>query len=480
MSDLRHSPISRKITVMNVVVSAVALIAACAAFLAYDQYTFRETLVRSLSAEAQIVGTNSISALTFNDPQAAEESLSAFGNLPHIIAAAIFTTDGRLFAQYARSPGERLPDPGDAGSKTVATFRDDEIIVRQPILFQGKPLGYVYIRSDLAETGQRLQQYGGIAVMVLLFSLLPALLLSAIFRRSVAQPIVELADTARLVSQERNYSVRATPTGKRDEIAVLIDAFNNMLAQIQQRDAALQAAQAELERRVDDRTRQLMVANRELEAFSYSVSHDLRGPLEVINGFAYILSAEHGPELDAAGRECVQQIETASRRMAELIDDLLNLSRVSTTGMHQARVGLSSIAREIADQLCRQDPGRRVEFTIHDCDPVQGDARLLRIAMDNLLRNAWKYTSKHEHAHIEVGCDHRLGRDVFYVRDDGAGFDPALADRLFKPFQRLHGTNEFPGTGIGLATVQRIIARHGGEIWAEGAVEKGATVYFSL
>jgi len=306
------------------------------------------------------------------------------------------------------------------------------------------------------------------------------LLLSAIFRRSVAEPIVDLADTARLVSQERNYSVRATPTGKRDEIAVLIDAFNNMLAQIQQRDAALQAAQAELERRVDDRTRQLMVANRELEAFSYSVSHDLRGPLEVINGFAYILSAEHGPELDAAGRECVQQIETASRRMAELIDDLLNLSRVSTTGMHQGPVDLSRIAKDIADQLCRQDPGRRVEFTIHDCDQVQGDARLLRIAMDNLLRNSWKYTSKHQQAHIEVGCESRLGRTVFYVRDDGAGFEPTLADRLFKPFQRLHGTSEFPGTGIGLATVQRIISRHGGEIWAEGAVEKGATVYFSV
>ncbi len=480
MSDLRHSPISRKLTVMNVLVSAVALIAACGAFLAYDQYTFRESLVHNLSAEAQIVGSNSVSALTFNDPQAAEDTLSAFRNLPHIIAAAIFTADGQLFAQYARSPGERLANPGDANGKTVATFRHDELIVRQPIVFQGKRLGFVYIRSDLTETGQRLQQYGGIAALVLLFSLLPALLLSAIFRRSVAQPIVELADTARLVSQERNYSVRATPTGKRDEIDVMINSFNSMLAQIQQRDAALQSAQAELERRVDDRTRQLMVANRELEAFSYSVSHDLRGPLEVISGFSYILSAEHGRELDAAARECVQQIDMASRRMAELIDDLLNLSRVTTTGMHHARVDLSSIAREIADQLCRQEPTRRVEFDIQDCEPVEGDARLLRIAMENLLRNAWKYTSKHEQAHIEIGCERRRGRLVFYVRDDGAGFDPAFSDRLFKPFQRLHGTNEFPGTGIGLATVQRIIGRHGGEIWADGAVEKGATFYFSL
>jgi signal transduction histidine kinase len=480
MSDLRHSPISRKLTLMNILVSAVALIAACAAFLAYDQYTFRQSLVRNLSAEAQIVGSNSISALTFNDPASAEETLSAFRNLPHIITAVIFSADGQLFAQYARNSGERLAIPGDASGQATATFRQNEVIVRQPIFFQGKRLGYVYIRSDVTEAGQRLQQYGGIAILVLALSLLPALLLSAIFRRSVAQPIVELADTARLVSQDRNYSVRATPTGRRDEIDVLIDTFNNMLAQIQQRDAALQAARAELERRVDDRTRELTAANRELEAFSYSVSHDLRGPLEVINGFSYILSAEHSPDLNPAARECVAQIESASRRMAELIDDLLNLSRVSTTSMHHERVDLSRIAREIADQLCRQEPSRRVEFTIHECEPIEGDSRLLRIAMENLLRNSWKYTSKHEQAHIEVGCESRLGRRVFYVRDDGAGFDPTYANRLFKPFQRLHSSTEFPGTGIGLATVQRIIVRHGGEIWAVGAVEQGATFHFAL
>jgi len=217
-----------------------------------------------------------------------------------------------------------------------------------------------------------------------------------------------------------------------------------------------------------------------LEAFSYSVSHDLRGPLEVINGFSYILSAEHGADLAPAARECVQQIESASQRMAELIDDLLNLSRVSTTGMHHERVDLTRIAREIADQLCRQEPGRLVDFTIQDCEPIEGDVRLLRIVMENLLRNAWKYTSKHEQAHIEVGCERRLGRVVFHVRDDGAGFDPAYVNRLFKPFQRLHNSTDFQGTGIGLATVQRIIARHGGEIWAQGAVEKGATFYFSL
>lgn len=480
MLDLRRSPISRKLTWMNILVSAAALLAACAAFVACDQYTFRKSLVLSLSAQAQIVGSNSISALLFNDPNAAGDTLSALRNLPHVIAAGIFDKDGQLFAQYARSNGDRLANPGDPSGKATATFRNDELVVRQPIVFQGQRLGMVYIRSDLTETTQRLRQYVVMSVLVLFCSLLPAVLLSVIIRRSVATPIVELAETARIVSEKQNYSVRATPRESHDEVGVLIDAFNAMLAQIQQRDAALQSAQSELEERVQDRTRQLMAANRELEAFSYSVSHDLRGPLEVIGGFSYLLSAEHGPELGSSGRECVQQINAATRRMSELIDDLLNLSRVSTTAMQREKVDLSALARQIADQLCRQDPSRSVHFEIQDCDPVYGDARLLRIVMENLLRNSWKYTSGHEQATIQFGCETRRGRLVFFIRDDGAGFDPSMASRLFKPFQRLHAATEFPGTGVGLATVQRIIARHGGEIWAEGAVEKGATFYFSL
>jgi signal transduction histidine kinase len=481
MLDLRHSPISKKLTWMNILVSGVALLSACVAFFLYDQYTFREGLIRSLSAQAQIIGSNSVSALTFNDPQAADTTLSALNSLPNIIAAGIFTSDGRLFAQYSRNPGERvLKAPDSRTEQPFYSFREDEVFLRQPIVFQGRQIGMVYIRSDLNERTQRLDRYLAIAGAVLLLSLIAALLVSSIFRRSVAEPIVQLAETARIVSQEKNYSIRATPTGKHDEVSVLIDAFNGMLTQIQQRDDALQHARDELEQRVDDRTRQLVAANRELEAFSYSVSHDLRGPLEIINGFSHILLVEYGARLDASGQDCVQQINTATRRMAELIEDLLNLSRVSTSGMHREKVDLSAMARSIADQLRRREPNRNVEFVIHDCITVEGDSRLLNIVMDNLLRNSWKYTSNHEHARIEFGCEERLGSTIFFVRDDGAGFDPTLVNRLFKPFQRLHATSEFPGTGIGLATVQRIIARHGGEVWAEGAIQKGATFYFTL
>jgi len=464
-----------------VLVSTTALLLAGLAFFAYDQYTFRESMIRSLSAQAQIIGSNSVSALMFNDPQAAENTLSALRNQPNIIAAGILTLDGKVFARYSRKLGDSFAwNPKVSEENQAFDFRSDELLVRQPIMFQGRQQGTVYIRSDMHERNRRLLRYVGIAIAVLLLSLLASLLVSSSFRRSVASPIVDLADTARTVSEEKNYSIRAAPTGGHDEVSVLVEAFNNMLAQIQERDRELQEAHGELEQRVEDRTRQLIAANRELEAFSYSVSHDLRGPLEVINGFSHILMVDRGQELDGVARDCVLQINAATRRMSELIDDLLNLSRVSSTGMQREKVDLSAIARGIADQLCRREPSRRVDFVIQSCAPVQGDSRLLHIALDNLLRNAWKYTSHHPQARIEFGCEERRGRMVYFVRDDGAGFDPKLADNLFKPFQRLHAVSEFPGTGIGLATVQRIVYRHNGEIWAEGRVERGATFYFSL
>ena len=226
--------------------------------------------------------------------------------------------------------------------------------------------------------------------------------------------------------------------------------------------------------------KELEQVNKELEAFSYSVSHDLRAPLRSIDGFSQALLEDYEDKLDEQGKDYLRRVRAATQRMSQLIDDLLNLSRISRTEMHYEEVNLTAIAKAIAAELQKTQPERQVEFVIGENIVAHGDSHLLRIVLDNLLRNAWKFTSKHPHAKIEFGTIQQDGRLVYYVRDNGAGFDMNYANKLFTPFQRLHKSTEFEGTGIGLATVQRIIHRHGGSVWAEGEVEKGATFYFTL
>jgi light-regulated signal transduction histidine kinase (bacteriophytochrome) len=235
-----------------------------------------------------------------------------------------------------------------------------------------------------------------------------------------------------------------------------------------------------LEQRVQERTKQLVAANRDLESFSYSVSHDLRGPLEIVNGMNYIIMQQYGPQLDPGVKDCLGRIQDASKRMEQLIDDMLNLARVTKSEMHREQVDLSAMVRQIAGELKQREPQRAVELVVADGVIVHGDVHLLRVAMDNLIGNAWKYSSNKSPSRIEFGVKQVDRGAVYYVKDNGAGFDPRSAQRLFQPFQRLHPISEFPGTGVGLATVQRIIQKHGGQIWAEGAVNAGAAFSFTL
>src|SRR5229473_4023873 len=474
--------ITKRLTRMNALVSGAALLIACAAFFTYDLINFREVMVHNLSIQAQIAGSNSVSALLFNDPQAAENTLSALKAAPNVVSAGIYTLDGRPFGTYWRDGNpQTVTLPQMPPNQTEAHwFKDGRLVLVRTIVFQGKPTGTVYIRSDLREMSARLKRYVGIAAMVLLASLVAALLGASIFQRVVAEPIVHLAEITRIVSRDKNYAIRATPTGKRDEPDILIGAFNEMLRQIQQREGALQQAHDELEQRVEERTAQLGAANKELEAFSYSVSHDLRAPLRGIDGFSLALLEDYADKLDEDGRDYLHRVRAATQRMGILIDDLLNLSRVTRSEMRRENTDLGAIARSVAGELQKTQPERRVEFRIEEGLEAFVDSHLIRIALENLLGNAWKFTSKRESACIEFGRTHCDGKLTYYVRDDGAGFDPAYAGRLFGAFQRLHDKSEFPGTGVGLATVQRIVHRHGGRIWAEGTADRGATFYFTL
>ncbi len=287
-------------------------------------------------------------------------------------------------------------------------------------------------------------------------------------------------------------------------------AVLNILDDFETEKSKVELVNEQLENEIEERKRvetriqgvntELLSANQELEAFSYSVSHDLRAPLRGIDGFSLALLEDYADKLDEDGKDYLHRVRAATQRMGILIDgkdylhrvraatqrmgilidDLLNLSRVTRSEMRRENTDLGAIARSVAGELQKTQPERRVEFRIEEGLEAFVDSHLIRIVLENLLGNAWKFTSKRESACIEFG---RTSGDVgftYYIRDDGAGFNPTYANRLFGAFQRLHDKNEFPGTGVGLATVQRIIHRHGGRIWAESAVERGATFYFTL
>jgi light-regulated signal transduction histidine kinase (bacteriophytochrome) len=239
-------------------------------------------------------------------------------------------------------------------------------------------------------------------------------------------------------------------------------------------------ARKQAEEQLKQRTRQLEAANKELEAFSYSVSHDLRAPLNSIDGFSRALLEDYGEHLDAEGQDYLQRVRAAGKRMACLIDDLLGLARVTRSEMRREAVHLSDLVHAVVADLRKIEPERQVTVTIAPDIIAEGDSHLLQVVVENLLGNAWKFTSKQPQAHIEFGILEQDDTPVYFVSDNGAGFDMTYSEKLFGAFQRLHTSSEFTGTGIGLATVQRIIHRHGGQVWADGAVGQGATFYFTL
>jgi PAS domain S-box-containing protein len=271
-----------------------------------------------------------------------------------------------------------------------------------------------------------------------------------------------------------NYVPRVNADNQVDGIYILmID-----ITERQKTEEQILKLNTELERRVQERTAQLQAANKELEAFCYSVSHDLRAPLRAVRGFTEVLMEQYAKQLDPRGQDFLRRVSDASGQMDRLVDDLLRLSRVSRSELRNNEINLSPIAQEIVAEL-KKEGSREVEVTIRPDLLAQGDERLMRVVLDNLLRNAWKFTGKQANARIEFGRTAEPD-SAFFIRDNGVGFDMAYANRLFGVFQRLHSPADFPGSGVGLAIVQRVVNRHGGRVWAEGSLNAGATFYFTL
>ena len=474
--------ISDKFMRMTLMVSGTALLLAYISFLVYDLYNLRRELITATATEANIVGANSVTALLFDDKQAAENTLSALRNSPQVRAAVILRTDGTEFARYQRDAAVpfNLDNHLALGETRQYWSRGRNILMGTRIEFQGGWVGTVYLLAETGNVARRVERFGLISAVMLLICFAVALLATSTVRHLVTDPLTGLARTAQVVTREKDYSVRAKIPPSSDELSFLVQSFNEMLEQIQARDRALESTRSDLERRVEERTAELSATNKELEAFSYSVAHDLRGPLQHINNIGFLLQHSASEGLNAEGRMLVDRLLEGSKRMSVLIDDLLNLSRASSHPLHRTPIDLSHTVQTIATRLQEEGDGRKVQFKIAKGARVIADESLMQVVLENLLGNAWKYTSKVGAAEIEFGYTEEPGGTVYFVRDNGAGFNPRYADRLFRPFQRLHSQSEFTGTGVGLATAYRIITRHGGKIWARGNVDQGATFFFTL
>ncbi len=473
--------IAGKLTRMNIVVSGIALLLAYFAFLAYNFFTLRQDLLNSLNTEAAIVGANSVTALLFDDQQAAENTLSALRQSPQVQWSVVVRQDGTRFAQYVRDEGTQ-PElvhslrPGEMRGYWV---NGNTVLLGTRIVFQGQQVGVVYLLAETSRLRHSALEFGLLSAVILALCFGIALLITSATRNLVTAPLTGLAETAQIVSREKNYSVRAAIPPSSDELSVLVRSFNEMLDQIQERDRALEQSRSELEQRVRERTAQLTAANKELEAFSYSVAHDLRGPLQHISNIAFLLQAT----IDVSRpqeHDLIRKLFEGSKRMSALIDDLLNLSRATSTPLHRTAIDVSHMVEEILRNLRTEDLLRKVQCTAAKGARAIADEGLMQVVLQNLLGNAWKYTAKTSEPQIEFGFTETPDGTVYFVRDNGAGFDARYADRLFRPFQRLHSQSEFPGTGIGLTTAFRIIERHGGKIWAESKVDEGATFFFTL
>jgi signal transduction histidine kinase len=389
--------------------------------------------------------------------------------------AALFERTKSLFHDIVRLSDERETKEGERGlSIAVREQVAKLLLVHHDLYSHANRLEESASRRAQSTHKTTLLSMMGMVGAVLAITIVNSIMTSGLLERRITQ----LRDAAEHVAAGK-LEHRIAIVGS-DELAELGQAFDNMAVRLQETYAALEAKAATLNEELHRQVVQLEAANSELEAFSYSVSHDLRAPLRSIDGFSQVLQEELGDKLGADGEDALGRIRRAARHMGQLIDDLLKLSKVTRAELHRERVDLSEMARSVALELSRRDPKRQAEVRIADGAVAEADPRLLRIVIENLMDNAFKFTSKRADARIEFGTRVDDGRAVYFVHDNGVGFDMAYAGKLFGAFQRLHSTVEFPGTGIGLATVQRIVHRHGGSVRAEGTPGEGATFSFTL
>jgi signal transduction histidine kinase len=483
-------PIRRKLVLITMLASVGALLVAGVSLLVLDWFRFRSEMVTDLETLTEIGGQGSNAALTFGDPGAATENLTAFQAKSSVVAAAIYGQDGALFAQWVR-PGAHAEIPPRAAAPGHA-FRGGSLVLFKPIRLHDEAVGTVYVESRLGEMYARLRWRALTVAGVCLAAALAALGLSSGLQGLISRPVLDLAQVAHQVSEHNDYSLRARKRNT-DELGRLVDAFNGMLAQIEQRDSELLAAKEELEQRVRERTHELQSrneeldqSNRELDDFAYIASHDLKEPLRGIHNYSNFLLEDYADKLDEEGRAKLETLVRLTRRMEVLIDSLLQFSRLGRVDLAIDDVDLNDTVAQVLESLDIQLREEQVEIVVPRPLPtVRCDRVRVRELYHNLIVNAIKYNDKPE-KRVEIGwldpVDPGAGQPpVLYVRDNGIGIQEKHFESIFRIFKRLHAREKFGGgTGAGLTIVKKIVERHNGRIRVESTFGEGTTFYFTL
>jgi signal transduction histidine kinase len=477
MALFKDISIRKKLRRITFLISGVLLLVTCAAFFSYEFYSYRKMLRQELSTLGEIIATNSTAALAFDSREDATEILGALKAERHVVQACIYDRDGNLFAYYPANmaPGSFPAKAGPEGFQFISSHLEGF----QPVSEGTKRLGTLYIKSDLKAMYERFSRYGIIMALILALSLLLAYLMSRILQKNISKPILALSKTALAISERGDYSVRARKLGH-DELGSLTDAFNHMLEEIQDQHRTLNRFNQTLEQKVQERTSELESLNRELESFSYSISHDLRAPLRAINGYMNIFAEDYSDKVDDEGRRLMQIVLKNSQKMGVLIDDLLSFSKLGRKELSKTNFSMKNTVTAIWEDQVRMENNRDIELNMTELPDCYAEKSLIQQVWINLISNALKYSNKKEKTQIWIGAEKKENEVIYFVKDNGAGFDMKYYNKLFGVFQRLHSGEEFEGTGVGLAIVQRIVEKHEGKIWADAKVGEGATFYFSL
>tara|TARA_R110001592_G_scaffold175308_1_gene414319 strand:- start:267 stop:1757 length:1491 start_codon:yes stop_codon:yes gene_type:complete len=479
MTNFKDLPIRTKLIsfIMISTLSSVFIISSVFIFQRY--HSFKLQITDEFSAITQIIADRSNAAILFEDERALGEILSSLALHPQVILACTYNLDNILLANYTRSSNQEASSCPSKPRIVQDHFSEAYFHISEPINVNGEIGGHIYIQASTSKLINEVITTTLSALSLITLIILLAFSFARYIQRFISNPLIELQQATKYVSLERESMPEVTKHND-DEIGALVDSFNQMIKTIAKQNKIILSNTDNLEQEVSIRTKELALANKELEAFSYSVSHDLKAPLRTITGFSSALEEDYGDQLDETALHYLSRVRAGCSKMSQLISNLIQLSRVTRLELNKQAVDLSTLANKILSEFKSDHQNRDVQIYIQKELHTIGDPVLIEILLDNLISNAWKYSQKVPLAIIEIGSHVRSGNTIFYIKDNGAGFNMKYANQLFKPFNRLHSAEEFDGTGIGLATVSRIIERHLGKIWASSEQNKGSTFYFTL